>query len=65
MLRIDVVIIVGWQHGILTRPYRMMNRIVPAEAAEASESALAIAAVPVVRMDAVEWPLYAAHEGQE
>ena len=64
MFRI-VVIVIGWEHRILAGSHRVMTRIVPAAAAQASKDAVMIAAIPIVRMGAAERPLRSTDARQE
>ena len=63
MFRIDViVVIVGRQHGILTRADRMMNRVVSAAATQTRMDAVMFSAAPIGVADG---PLSGAGAGQE
>lgn len=51
MFRIDVIVIIGRKHGIFAGPNRMMNRIVPAAAAQPRQGAMPSAVVPIGMAD--------------
>jgi hypothetical protein len=62
---INVVIIIGGEHGILAGTDGMMGRIVPAAATQANKGAVAFTAALMVRAGAAQRPSNAARQRHE